>query len=142
MNGSLKMYLAWGGAVAMGGLLGGLNFMWAHIGGIPAYGYVVDAALLALMVVLVLYVRRERMARSDEFAVVKKRTAATTAMMFGFVVYGLIMIARGVFAGPYKALLDQLQDKDDAFTLGMTLGMVPFALGMLFGLVFVWRKYG
>jgi len=142
MKGSIKLYLAWGGAMALGGTLGGLNFLWAHRGYIPAYGYVVDTALLALVVVLVLYVRRERKARSDEFSLVKKRTAATTAIMFGFVTYGLGMIARGVLAGPYKHLLDQIPGKDDAFTFGFTLGMAPFALGMLVGLAFVWRKYG
>jgi len=142
MQGSLRMYLAWGGAVALSGLLGGLNFLWAHEGAVPAYGYAVDMALLAIVVVLILYVRRERKARADEFSVVKKRTAATTAMMFGFIVYGLGMVARGLFAGPYKALLDQLPGKDDAFTLGLSLGMAPFAIGMLAGLVFVWRKYG
>ena len=142
MQRGLPMYLAWGGGVVLGGLLGGLNFMWAHEGAIPAYGYVVDAALLAAIVLSILYVRRVRKAQADEFSVVKKRAAATTAMMFGFVVYGLGMIARGLFAGPYKSLLDQLPAKDDAFTLGLSLGMAPFAVGMLVGLVFVWRKYG
>ncbi len=142
MQGSLRMYLAWGGAVALCGLLGGLNFHWAHAGGIPAYGYAVDFALLAVTVVLVLYVRRERKARADEFSVVKKRTAASAGMMFGFIAYGLGLVARGLFAGGYQSMLDQLQDKDDAFVLGLSLGMAPFAIGMLAGLVFVWRKYG
>jgi len=139
--GSVKLYLAWGAALVLGGTLGGLNFFWAHHGAIPAYGYVVDAVLLGLTIVLILYVRRERKLRTDEFLVVKKRTMATTAMMFGFVTYGLGMVARGVLAGPYNALLDQLPGKDDAFTLGLSLGMLPFALGLLVGLVFVWRKY-
>ena len=142
MKSALRMYLAWGGAIVLGGLLGGLNLMWTHEGGLPAYGYAVDFALVAVMVVLILYVRRARMARSDEFAVVKKRTAATTAILFGFITYGLGMIARGLFAGAYRGWLDQLADKDDAFTLGLSLGMAPFALGMLVGLIFVWRKYG
>jgi hypothetical protein len=142
MKNPFLMYLAWGGAVVLGGLLGGLNFMWAHQGHFPVYGYGVDVALLAVLITLMLYVRRERSARADEFAVVKKRTAATAAIMFGFITYGLGTIARGIFAGPYTWMLDRLPGKDDAFILGLTLGMAPFAVGMLFGLVFVWRKYG
>ncbi len=142
MKNGLRMYLAWGGAIVLGGALGGLNFMWAHAGHFPVYGYGVDVALLATLIALVLYVRRERSAQVDEFAVLKKRTMASTGMMFGFVAYGLGTIARGVFAGGYTWMLDRLPGKDDAFVLGLTLGMTPFALGMLFGLVFVWRKYG
>ena len=142
MKNGLRTYLAWGGAVLLGGTLGGLNFMWAHEGHFPVYGYGVDTALLAVLIALVLYVRRERRAQADEFAVLKKRTVATTAMMFGFIVYGLGTIARGVFAGTYTAMLDRLPGKDDAFVFGLTMGMAPFAVGMLFGLLFVWRKYG
>ena len=142
MKRSVQVYLAWGGAIALGGALGGLNFMWAHEGRFPVYGYGVDAALLAAVIALVLYVRRERRAQADEFAVLKKRTVAMTAMMFGFITYGLGTIARGVFAGSYAAMLDRLPGKDDAFILGLSLGMAPFAVGMLVGLVFVWRKYG
>jgi hypothetical protein len=136
------MYCAWGAAVALSGLLGGLNFMWAHAGRIPVYGYGLDVALVAVVVGLMLYVRRERCAGADEFEVLKKRTMAMTAMMFGFVVYGLGMVARGLLAGPYRAMLDHLPGKDDAFTLGLSLGMAPFAIGMLLGLAVVWRKYG
>ncbi len=142
MKGSLKLYLAWGTAILLGGALGGLNFMWSHHGHFPVYGYGVDVALLAITILLVLYVRRERSAQTDEFALLKKRTMAMTAMMFGFVAYGLGTIARGVFAGTYTAMLDRLPGKDDAFVLGLSLGMAPFALGMLVGLVFVQRKYG
>lgn len=142
MKNGLRMYLAWGGAVVLGGALGGLNVMWAHAGHFPVYGYGVDTALLAVLIALVLYVRRKRSAQADEFAVLKKRTVAMTAMMFGFIVYGLGTIARGVFAGSYVWMLDRLPDKDDAFVLGLTLGMTPFAVGMLVGLLFVWRKYG
>jgi hypothetical protein len=142
MKGSIKLYLAWGTAVALGGGLGGLNFMWAHQGHFPVYGYGVDVVLLYILITLVLYVRKERSAQADEFAVLKKQTVAMTAMMFGFVTYGLGTIARGVFASGYAAMLDRLPGKDDAFILGLSLGMAPFALGMLVGLVFVWRKYG
>ncbi len=142
MKNGLWTYLAWGGAVVLGGTLGGLNFMWAHEGHFPIYGYGVDTALLAVLILLVLYVRRRRSAEADEFSVLKKRTAASTGMMFGFIAYGLGTIARGVFAGGYATMLDRLPGKDDAFILGLTLGMAPFAIGMVFGLLFVWRKYG
>ncbi len=142
MKRAVWMYLAWGAAAVLGGVLGGVNFYWAHRGRFPVYGYAVDTALLAILISLILYVRREKSARSDEFAVVKKRTVATTAIMFGFITYGLGTIARGIFAGSYMAMLDRLPGKDDAFILGLSLGMAPFAVGMLVGLVFVWRKYG
>jgi len=142
MKRSPWMYPAWGAVIALSGLLGELNFHWAHAGGIPAYGYGVDFALLAVVTVLVLFVRRERQAHADEFSVVKKRMAASAGMMFGFIVYGLGLVARGLFAGSYQSMLDQLPGKDDAFVLGLSLGMAPFAIGMLAGLVFVWRKYG
>ncbi len=142
MKSSLSMYAAWGGAIVLGGLLGGLNFHWAHNGVFPVYGYGVDFALLAILVLLVLYVRRVRMTQADEFSIVKKRTAASTGMMFGFAAYGVGTIARGVFASGYTAMLDRLPGKDDAFILGLSLGMLPFALGMLVGSLFVWRKYG
>jgi len=142
MKSSFWMHAAWGAAAILGGLLGGLNFHWAHAGHVPVYGYGVDTALLAVLVMLILFVRRERGVNADEFAIVKKRTAASTGMMFGFIAYGLGTVARGVFAQGYTSLLNALPGKDDAFVLGLTLGMAPFAIGMLVGLVFVWRKYG
>ena len=125
----------------LGGLFGGLNLMWSRQPHFPIYGYIADFVLIGVFTYLFVNVRRIKAETSDEFAVAKKRLAAQTGIILGFVIYAVSNALPFFFPHTTDAFLAQLDDARDGFVVGRVFGMAPFIIGLLIGQVWSWAKY-
>ena len=125
----------------LGGSLGGLNLVWARQASYPIYGYVTDLCVLAVMIFVIFRMRRWRAENSDEFLVAKKRFAAQTGFIFGFVIYAVSNALPLFFPEASNAFLDQLDGAREGFIIGRVFDMAPFVIGLLIGQVVSWVRY-
>lgn len=124
----------------LGGLLGGTTVYWSHQTEFPLYGYIFDGCLAVVLVFGLLSLRRWKAETSDEFAVAKKRIATQVGLMIGFALFLVMSLLPHLFAHAYRGVLAPM-DGYEGFNLGQTMGMLPFAAGMIIGQVVAWMKY-
>lgn len=125
----------------LGGLLGGLNLMWSRQPQFPIYGYLADICLIGVFIYLFINVRRMKAESSDEFHVAKKRLAAQTGIILGFVIYAVTNAVPLFFPHTSDAFLASLDGAKEGFIMGRVFGMAPFVIGLLIGQVVSWAKY-
>ena len=128
-------------AGSIGGLLGGFNMHWSRQPAFPIYGIGIDLIAVPALIALILYMRRVKIAMSDEFSVAKKRFAAQTGLMIGFLLFALSGVFPIVFKGPYNQFIASMDGANDGFIFGRLFGMLPFVFGLLIGQIAAWRKY-
>jgi len=124
-----------------GGLLGGFNMMWIRHPPFPVYGYVVDLIAVPAVIAGLLYVRRIKAATMDEFMVTKKRFAAQSGVVIGFLLFAVSGVIPLVFPQAYHQFIAGMDGAGDGFTMGRVFGMAPFVIGLLLGQVGAWLKY-
>lgn len=125
----------------LGGLFGGLNLMWSRQPQFPIYGYIADLCLIGVFIYLFVNVRRMRAESSDEFHVAKKRLAAQTGIILGFVIYSVSNALPFFFPHTSEAFLASLDGAKEGFIMGRVFGMAPFVIGLLIGQIWSWAKY-
>ena len=125
----------------LGGLFGGSNLMWSRQPQFPIYGYMADIVIVGVFIYVFINVRRMRAASTDEFQVAKKRMAAQTGIILGFVIYAVSNALPLFFPHTSKAFLASMDGPEDAFIIGRVFGMAPFVIGLLIGQVVSWAKY-
>ncbi len=125
----------------MGGLLGGLNLLWSRQPVYPVYGYIVTGCVLAVMIFVVFRIRRWSSENMDEFQVTKKRFAAQTGFIFGFVIYAVTNALPLFFPDASNAFLATMDGAREGFIIGRVFGMAPFLIGLLIGQVAAWLRY-
>ncbi len=133
----------WAGLIAValfGGFMGAINVTWRHHG-FPSWGVPADLVAVAIIAVAVIYLRRLKAATTDEFAVVKKRYAASTGVMIGIVIFLLSGLWPTLSPDSYTAFLAWSGSPDDVFVMGKVFGFAPFVLGLLIGQIAAWIKY-
>jgi uncharacterized protein YjeT (DUF2065 family) len=124
-----------------GGLLGGFNMMWIRHPPFPAYGYIIDLIAVPAVVAGLLYVRRIKAATMDEFMVTKKRFAAQSGFVIGFLLFALSGVIPLIFPQAYHQFLAGMDGANEGFIMGRVFGMAPFVVGLLLGQVGAWLKY-
>ncbi len=136
-----RFWILAGVLVMAGGLLGGFNMMWVRHPPFPAYGYVVDLIAVPAVIAGLLYIRRVKAATMDEFMVTKKRFAAQSGFVIGFLLFAVSGLLPLVFPQTYHQFIASLDGADDGFIIGRVSGMAPFVIGLLLGQVGAWLKY-
>ncbi|EGF92486.1 putative membrane protein [Asticcacaulis biprosthecium C19] len=126
---------------AMAGLLGGFNLHWSREPVFPLYGILIDVLAVPALIYVLLYVRRLKVAATDEFAQTKKRLAAQTGIVIGFGLFAVSGIVPMIFPDAYTSFIGTLDGAHEGFLMGRVLGMAPFVLGLIVGQVVVWTKY-
>ena len=127
--------------VVTAGLLGGLNMLWVRHPPFPVYGYIIDLVAVPTVIAGLLYVRRIKAETMDEFMVAKKRFAAQSGFVIGFVLFAATGLLPLLFPEAYRQFLSSLDGANDGFIMGRISGMAPFVLGLLLGQVGAWLKY-
>ncbi|MGN6208741.1 hypothetical protein [Asticcacaulis sp.] len=142
MTGS-KWKFAGGVAVAalIGGLLGGFNLSWSREASFPLYGLIIDICALPVLIMLILYVRKLKAATTDEFSIAKKRYAAQSGFVIGFVLFLITGLFPIFLPDLYRQFIASMDGANDGFLIGRVSGMAPFVLGLLIGQVNAWLKY-
>ncbi len=133
--------VAVGGFASLCGLLAGFNLHWSREASFPLHGLIIDVCAVPVLIYIFVYVRRLKAASTDEFAVTKKRFAAQTGFVFGFVLFGLSGVFPLVFPGAYHAFIGSLDGAHEGFIMGRVLGMAPFVIGLLIGQIAAWMRY-
>ena len=123
------------------GMLGGFNMMWVRHPPFPVYGYVIDLIAVPAIIAGLLYARRIKAATMDEFMVTKKRFAAQSGFVIGFVLFAVSGVIPLVFPDAYHQFIASLDGADDGFIMVRISGMAPFVIGLLLGQVGAWLKY-
>ncbi|ESQ93022.1 hypothetical protein ABAC460_01855 [Asticcacaulis sp. AC460] len=126
---------------AMAGLLGGFNLHWSREAVFPLYGILIDVLAIPALIYVFLYVRRLKVAVTDEFAETKKRLAAQTGFVVGFGLFAVSGIVPMVFPEAYNTFIGTLDGAHEGFLMGRVLGMAPFVIGLVIGQVVAWTKY-
>ena len=125
----------------LGGLLGGLNLMWSRQAQFPIYGYIADIVIVGVFIYLFVNVRRMKAESTDEFHVAKKRLAAQTGIILGFVIYAVSNALPLFFPHTSRAFLASMDGAEEGFIIGRVFGMAPFVIGLLIGQVVSWARY-
>jgi len=136
-----KFYASFTTAICLAGGLGGINFIWAKLGAIPAYGIAIDFIAFPILIAVVLYVRRVKIATCDEFTVAKKRFAAQTGLIIGFLLFAISGVFPFMFREAYHHFIGGLGSTEDGYQIGRVLGMAPFLVGLIAGQVLAWMKF-
>lgn len=130
------------GALALaGGFLGGFNMLWVRHPPFPVYGYIIDLVAVPAVLAGLLYLRRIKAETMDEFMVTKKRFAAQSGFVIGFVLFAVSGLLPLIFPQAYHQFIASLDGANDGFIMGRVSGMAPFVLGLLLGQVGAWLKY-
>jgi len=125
----------------IGGLLGGFNMSWSREASFPLYGLLIDLCAIPVFIALFIYVRRLKAASTDEFSIAKKRYAAQSGFMIGFVLFLLTGLFPIVLPDLYRQFIAGLDGAHEGFLMGRVSGMAPFVIGLLIGQVAAWLKY-
>ena len=125
----------------LGGLLGGFNMSWSRAPSFPLYGLIIDICAIPVMIMLILYVRKLKVASTDEFSLTKKRYAAQNGFIIGFALFLISGVFPIFFPDLYRQLIASLDGAHEGFLMGRVAGMAPFVLGLLIGQISAWLKY-
>jgi uncharacterized protein YjeT (DUF2065 family) len=115
--------------------------LWVRHPPFPVYGYVVDLVAVPAVVAGLLYLRRIKAATMDEFMITKKRFAAQSGFVLGFLLFAVSGLFPILFPLAYNQFIASLDGANDGFIIGRVSGMAPFVLGLLLGQVGAWLKY-
>ena len=77
----------------------------------------------------------------DEFMITKKRFAAQSGFVIGFVLFAATGFLPLLFPQVYHQFIGSLDGANDGFIMGRISGMAPFVIGLLAGQVGAWLKY-